>query len=75
MRANDRAPVPVDGARYLTGAEVVERMALGWVTLSQVVRERPDVAGMAGDERLESAPWSDRTELAVIANGDQFRPR
>ena len=50
-------------------------MALGRVTLSEVVRERPDVAGVAGDEGFERAAWADRAELAVIAYGDQFRPR
>ena len=67
--------VPVDGARDVAGAQVVEGMALGRVTLSQVVRERPDVAGVAGDEGFERAAGADRAELAVIADGDQFRPR
>jgi len=68
-------PVPVHGTGDVTGAQVVEGMALGWVRLSQVVRERPDVAGMAGYEGFESAPRADRAELAIIAYGDQFRPR
>ena len=68
-------PVPVDGARDVPGAEVVKGMALGRVTLSEIVRERPEVARMAGDEGFERAAWADRAELAVIAYGDQFRPR
>jgi hypothetical protein len=51
-------PVPVDGARNLTGAQVVERVSLGSVMLSQVVVERPQVARVAGDEGLESAAWA-----------------
>ena len=50
-------------------------MALGRVTLSQVVRERPEVVGVAGDEGLERAARADRAKLAVIAYGDQFGPR
>src|ERR1700677_5028567 len=50
-------------------------MALGWVTLSEVVRERPYILGVAGDESFECAAWADRGELAVIAYGDQFCPR
>ena len=59
----------------MPGPEVVEGMALGRVTLSQVVRERPEVAGVAGDEGFERAARADRAKLAVIAYGDQFRPR
>ena len=44
--------VPVDGARDMPGPEVVEGMALGRVTLSHVVRQRPDVSGVARDEGL-----------------------
>ena len=67
--------VPVDGARYVARPEVVESMALGWVTLSQIVRERPEVAWIAGHERFERAAWADRPELAVIPYRDQLRSR
>ena len=66
--------IPVDGTGDVTGAQKVEGMALGRVTLSQVVRERPEVAGVAGSEGFESAARADRVELAIIAYGDQFRP-
>ena len=68
-------PVPVEGARDVARAEVVQSMALGRVGLSQVVRERPHVAGVTGGEGLQRAAGANRAELAVIAYGDQFRPR
>jgi hypothetical protein len=67
--------VPVDGTRDVTRAQVVEGMALGWVTLSEVVRESPEVAGVAGNKGFECTARADRAKLAVIAYGDQFRPR
>ena len=67
--------VPIDGASDVTCAEVVEGVALGRVTLSQVVRERPEVAGVAGFEGLERTARPNRAKLAIIAYGDEFRTR
>ena len=68
-------PVPVDGARDATDAEVVKGMALRRVTLSEVVGEAPDMARVPGNKGFEGAPWADGAELAVIAYGDQLRSR
>ena len=50
-------------------------MALGRVGLAQVVHERPDVVGVTGSQGFQGAAGADRAELAVIAHGDQLRPR
>ncbi len=50
-------------------------MALARVDLSQVVRERPHVAGVTGGQGLQGAAGANRAELAVIADGDQLGPR
>jgi hypothetical protein len=44
--------IPVDGTQYAAGAQVVESVAFVWVTLSQVVTERPEVLRVTGDEGL-----------------------
>jgi hypothetical protein len=50
-------------------------MALGRVTLPQVVGEAPDMARVPGNKGFEGAPWADRAELAIISYGNQLRSR
>jgi hypothetical protein len=54
---------------------VVESLALGCVTLSQVVGEAPDMARVPGNKGFEGAAGADRAKLPVIAYGNQFRSR
>ena len=58
----------------MAGAEMVQGVALPGVDLSQVVRERPHVAGVTGGQGLQGATGANRAELAVVADGDQLGP-
>ena len=66
--------VPGHRHGHLPGAQLVEGVALGRVTLAQVVGERPDVTGVTAGQGFEGTPGAHGVELAVVAHDDRPAP-
>lgn len=67
-------PKTKSNRRRVSGPEVVQGVALDWVTLVEVVRNRPDVPGVPGGEGSQGTSWAYSAQLAVVAHCDEACP-
>ncbi len=66
--------VPVERGGQMAGAQVIEGVAFAGVDLSQVVRKRPHMAGVASSQRPPGATGADR-QLAGSPTATNLAPR